>query len=379
MDHGTKPDMAEPRDGEKSVVIPQVPTAITATQVIAVILVLAACRSASGILAPLLIAVLLAVALTPIVHVFARVMPRSLASAVVVIGIAAAFGLTAWTLSDEVSAFSQRLPSLVREIRTAIQSASPRQSLMRQLQQAVTELEQTTTPPKPTSATPVTIVETTDVQRSMLNYSQTAGSFLGAVVLLMFLVYFLLASGEMFKVKLVKLSGERLSQKKVTVQMIDEIITQIGHFVFYQFWSGLLVGVLTWLAFMWMGVRYAGLWGVAAGVLNCIPYFGPTIIMVTSAAAAALQFRSLSMIGLVALVSLAITSLEGFVLAPIALGRAASVNSVAIFVAVMFWGWMWGPLGLIMAVPILMIFKTVADHVESMAGISELLGERDVR
>ena len=132
---------------------------------------------------------------------------------------------------------------------------------MRQLQQAVTELEQTATPAKPTDATPVTIVETTDVQRSMLNYAQTAGSYLGPAVLLMFLIYFLLASGEMFKLKLVKLSGERLSQKKVTVQMIDEITTQIGRFVFYQFWSGLLVGVLTWLAFMWMGVRYAGLVG----------------------------------------------------------------------------------------------------------------------
>jgi len=374
MDHGTKPDMAEPRD-EKTVVIPEVPTQITATQVIAVILSLAACRYASGVLAPLTVALLISVALAPIVRAFARVMPRWLASALVVIGIASAFGLTAWALSDEVSAFSKRLPSLLREVRTTIQSASPRQSLVRQLQQAVDELEQTTTTAKPTDATPVTIVESTDVQRSMLNYGQTAASYLGASVLLMFLIYFLLASGEMFKVKLVKLSGERLSQKKVTVQMIDEIGTQIGRFVFYQFWSGLLVGVLTWLAFMWMGVRYAGLWGVAAGVLNCIPYFGPTIIMVTSAVAAALQFRSLSMIGLVALVSLAITSLEGFVLAPIALGRAASVNSVAIFVSVMFWGWMWGPLGLIMAVPMLMIVKTIADHVESMKGISELLGD----
>jgi len=374
MDHGTKPDMAEPRD-EKTVVIPEVPTQITATQVIAVILSLAACRYASGVLAPLTVALLISVALAPIVRAFARVMPRWLASALVVIGIASAFGLTAWALSDEVSAFSKRLPSLLREVRTTIQSASPRQSLVRQLQQAVDELEQTTTTAKPTDATPVTIVESTDVQRSMLNYGQTAASYLGASVLLMFLIYFLLASGEMFKVKLVKLSGERLSQKKVTVQMIDEIGTQIGRFVFYQFWSGLLVGVLTWLAFMWMGVRYAGLWGVAAGVLNCIPYFGPTIIMVTSAVAAALQFRSLSMIGLVALVSLAITSLEGFVLAPIALGRAASVNSVAIFVSVMFWGWMWGPLGMIMAVPMLMIVKTIADHVESMKGISELLGD----
>src|SRR6185503_11270238 len=137
--------------------------------------------------------------------------------------------------------------------------------------------------------------------------------------------------------------------------------------------SGLLVGVVTWLCFMWIGVRYAGLWGLAAGVLNCIPYFGPTIIMLAASAAALIQFRSASMVALVAFASVAITSLEGFVLAPIALGRAASVNSVSIFVAVMFWGWMWGPLGMVLAVPLLM---TVADHVESLAALSELLGDK---
>jgi predicted PurR-regulated permease PerM len=74
---------------------------------------------------------------------------------------------------------------------------------------------------------------------------------------------------------------------------------------------------------------------------------------------------------------MAITSLEGFLLAPIALGRAARVNSVAVFVAVMFWGWLWGPIGLIIGVPILMCIKTVCDHVESLSGFSELLGDRD--
>jgi predicted PurR-regulated permease PerM len=363
----------EPTD--KPAVIAKVPTTVTAPQVIAIILCLAACRFASGILAPLLVALLLALALAPIVKAFSRMMPRWVASAIVVVGIASAFGVTAWALSDEVAEFSRRLPALLREVRTAIQSASPRQSLLRQLQQAVTELEQTATPAKPTDATPVTIVQTTDVQRSMLYYGQAAASYLGAIVLLLFLVYFMLASGDLFKKKFVKLSGERLSQKKVTVQMIDEIIKQIGRFVFYQFWSGLLVGVLTWLAFLWLDLRYAGLWGVAAGVLNCIPYFGPTIIMVLSAAAAMLQFHSLSMVAMVALVSVVITSLEGFILAPIALGRAASANSVAVFVSVMFWGWMWGALGLILAVPVLMIVKTVADHVESLSGLSELLGD----
>ena len=105
-------------------------------------------------------------------------MPRWLASAVVVIGIAARLRFTAWLLSDEVAAFSRRLPAIVREVRTTIQSASPRQSLIRQLQQAVTELEQTTTPPKPTDATPVTIVETVDVQRQMMTAARRAGDYL---------------------------------------------------------------------------------------------------------------------------------------------------------------------------------------------------------
>jgi len=369
--------MAEPREeGEKTVVIPQMPTSITATQIIAVILCLVAFRSARDVLAPLLLGVLAAVALAPLVRGLARLIPRWIAAAVVVIAIAGAFGVTAWALSDEVAAFSRRLPSLVREVRTAIQSASPRQSLIRQLQQAVTELEQTASPVKTTDATPVTVVETVDVQRQMMNGARSAGSYLSTAILLLFLIYFLLAQGEMFKQKLVKLSGERLSQKKVTVQMIDEITAQIGRFVFYQFWSGVLVGVATWLLFMWLGVRYAGLWGVAAGVLNCIPYFGPTIIMGASALAALLQFKSASMVALVAASSVAVTSLEGFLLAPIALGRAASVNSVAIFVAVMFGGWMWGPIGLILAVPVLMIIKTVADHIESLKSLSELLSDR---
>ena len=369
--------MAEPREnGEKTVLIPQMPTSMTAVQIIAVIVTLAACRYARDVLVPLLVAVLAAVALAPSVRVMSRVIPRWIASAVIVLGIAAAVGFTAWALSDEVAAFSRRLPSLVREVRETIQSASPRQSLIRQLQQAVSELERTTTAPKPADATPVTIVESTDVQRQVVSYAQTGLGLFSEAILLMFLIYFLLASGDLFKHKFVKLSGDRLSQRRVTVQMIDEITAQVGRYLFYQLWSGLLVGVATWLVFTWIGVRYAGLWGVAAGVLNCIPYFGPTIIMIASAVAAILQFKALSMVALVAGASVTITGLEGYLLSPIALGRAARVNSVAVFVAVMFWGWMWGPAGLLLAVPILMIIKTVTDHVESLSSISELLADR---
>jgi predicted PurR-regulated permease PerM len=367
-------DVRETAD-KPAAVLQEVPTQITASQVIAMILALAACRAAAGILAPLLVAVLLAVALAPLVAALSRLTPRWIAAAIVVFGITGIFVATAWSLTDDAVTFSRRLPNLVREIGATIQSASPRQSVLRQLQQAVDEIEAPKTA-KPGDVTPVTIVETTDVQKQIMNYAQAAAGYLGAAVLLMFLVYFLLASGDLFKKKFVKLSGERLSQKKVTVQMLDQMTGQIGRFVFYQFWSGALVGVLTWIAFAWMGVRYAGLWGVASGVLNCIPYFGPTIIMAASGVAAMVQFKTASMVALVAVSSVVITSIEGFVLAPIALGRAASVNSVAVFVTVMFWGWMWGPLGLVLAVPVLMIVKTVADHVESLSGLSELLSDR---
>jgi predicted PurR-regulated permease PerM len=363
-------------DEKPAAVIPSVPTEITATQVIAFLLTLAALRFGQGFLAPLFVAILLAVALAPPVRQLARLLPRWLAAAVVVLGIVGALGFTSWLLSDEVAVFSRRLPSIVRDLRTAIQSASPREGLVRQLQQAVTELEKTATAPKPTDATPVQIVEPVDVQREVMNGARSAGGFLLQGLLLSFLVYFLLASGELFKQKFVRLSGDRLSHRKVTVQMIDEITAKIGSFVFYQFWSGAVVGITTWLCFWALGVRYAGLWGVAAGILNFIPYFGPTVVMVASAAAAFLQFKSPAMVLAVSGTSVAITSLEGFLLTPVILGQAARVNSVAVFVSVMFWGWMWGTLGMLLAVPILMMLKTIADHVESMSSLSELLAER---
>lgn len=364
----------ELRPDEKPASLLTVPTRITANQVIACLLLLFALRYAQGVLAPLMVAALVGLALAPPVRALSRLVPRWLASAVVVMLIASAFVTTAYFLSDEVAAFSRRLPSLVREIRSAVQSASPRQGLLTQLQQAVSELERSTSSPR-TGSTPVTIVEPVDVQRGVLTGARRLGGYLGQGVMMLFLVYFLLASGDMFKEKLVKLGGARLSERKITLQMIEEVNTKIGRFVFYQAWSGVLVGLLTWLAFWWLGVRYAGLWGVAAGVLNTVPYAGPTFIMVASAVAAMIQFKSAGMVMLVASVSVGITGLEGFLLAPLFLGQAAHVNSVAVFVAVMFWGWLWGGVGLIIAVPVLMIVKTIADHVESLNGLRELLSD----
>jgi predicted PurR-regulated permease PerM len=133
--------------------------------------------------------------------------------------------------------------------------------------------------------------------------------------------------------------------------------------------------VATWLAFLALGVEQAAVWGVLAGIFNSIPYFGPVIVTGATSVVAFLQFGNLRMAILVGAVSLAITSLEGFLLTPWLTSRATRMNAVAIFVGLLFWGWVWNVWGMLLAVPMLMVMKAVCDHVEDFKGIGELLGD----
>lgn len=344
-------------------------------QTLAVLAVFWSLYSARDLLAPMLLAVLVAVALSPLVSALARFMNVWIASALVMITLVTAASLTAFALSDEAVELSQELPRIAREVRLAVARASPRDGLLGQWQKAASELERAAAPAPVTPATPVTVVEPVDVRRSLVTSAWTMAGWAGTLILFSFFVFALLSSGAMFKRKLVRLSGEHLSRRKVTVQAIDEITSQIRAYLFYQVWSGLLVGVLTAVVFAWMGVEHYVLWGVTAGVMNSVPYLGPALVMMAAAAASLAQFRSVEMAVAVGLASLVITSLEGLVLCPLVLGRASRTNTVAVFVSLMFWTWLWGPAGLVLAVPILMIVKSVASRVESLAEVNELLAD----
>jgi predicted PurR-regulated permease PerM len=331
---------------------------------------------ARDLLAPMLLAVLAAVALSPLVRVLSRFVQVWVASAVVMITLIVAAGLTAFALSDEAVELSQELPRIARELRVAVAKASPRDGLIGQWQQAAAELERAAAPgPAASPATPVTVVTPVDVRRSLMTGAWTMAGWAGNLILFSFFVFALLSTGDMFKRKLVRISGEHLSRRKVTVQAIDEMTTQIRAYLFYQVWSGVLVGAVTAAAFAWMGMEHYAILGVAAGVLNSVPYLGPALVMIASAAAALSQFGSLGMAVTAGLVSLVVTSVEGFVLCPLVLGRASRTNTVAVFVSLMFWTWLWGPAGLVLAVPILMIVKSIASRVESLSELNELLAD----
>ena len=146
-------------------------------------------------------------------------------------------------------------------------------------------------------------------------------------------------------------------------------------FLLVQVFTSTVVAVATWLAFRALGVNQAAVWGILAGIFNSIPYFGPVLVTGGTAVVAFLQFGTANMAVLVSGVSLLITSLEGFLLTPWLTSRASSMNAVAIFIGLLFWGWVWNAWGMLLAVPMLMVLKAVCDHVEDFKPVGELLGE----
>jgi predicted PurR-regulated permease PerM len=200
-------------------------------------------------------------------------------------------------------------------------------------------------------------------------------AFAGQATLVLFFVFFLLASGDLFKRKLVRLAGPSLEKKKVTVQILDEINRQIARFLLVRVVTSVIVGLATWIAFRAIGLEQAGLWAVVAGVFNSVPYFGPVIVGAASAIVAFLQFGTIGMAAYVSAISMTITGLEGWLLTPWLTSRTARTNEVAVFLGLIFWSFVWGIWGTLLAVPMLVTVKAYCDRIEDLKPVGELLGE----
>ena len=207
-------------------------------------------------------------------------------------------------------------------------------------------------------------------------WSGTLGlmTLVGQGTAVVFLTYFLLLSGDTFRRKLIKLTGPTLSKKKITLQALNEITLQIQRYLQVQLLTSALVGVLTGLVLFAMGLSNAAVWGIAAGVLNLVPYVGALVVSVAAGLAAFLQFGSLNMVLAAAGASLGIHTFIGNLLTPWLTSRASRLVPVAIFVGLLVWGWLWGVWGLLLGVPILMIVKSTCDRVDDLQAIGEFLG-----
>ena len=331
---------------------------------------------------PIVLSVLISYALEPIVAWLVRIkVPRVVGSALVMALLAGSVGYGAYSLSDDAAAIVAELPDAAAHLRVALRRDQRDGGAMQQVQKAAEELQKTAdeatgSNPAPRGVQRVQIEEPAIDIREYLSWG-SAGlmAFAGQAILVLFFVFFLLASGDLFKRKLVKIAGPSLEKKRITVQILSEINTQISRFLFVRIVTSIVVGVATWLAFRAVGLEQAAAWGVAAGVVNSIPYFGPVIVAAGTFIVAFLQFNTVGMGAYVAGISLAITSVEGWLLTPWLTSRTARTNEVAVFIGLIFWTFVWGLWGTLLAVPMLVAVKACCDRIDDLTPVSELLGE----
>jgi predicted PurR-regulated permease PerM len=339
-------------------------------------------KLAQAVIIPFVVSGLLFYALDPIVDRLQKLkVPRSAGAGLVLLTLIAGLAAGAYALSDDVMAVVDRLPAGARKLRADLRKPSPEPTAFDSMQKTARELDQAAAEAASPSATPkgVTRVQIEEKPFSASTYlwygSMGAVAVSAQAVMVCFLTYFLLIANDLFKRKLVKHIGPTLEKKKVTVQILDEISTQIERFLLVQALTSLIVGAVTAGALWALGLEQPIVWGLAAGVLNSVPYFGPIIVTAGLSVVGYLQFGTIEMGLTVAGVALVITSIEGWLLTPLLLGRVGSLNHIAIFASLLFWSWLWGVWGMLLAVPMLMTLKAVCDHVEELQPFADFLSD----
>jgi predicted PurR-regulated permease PerM len=358
--------------------------------IIATVAFVFALQWAKNFLVPLLLGIFIAYTLSPVVRWLERWhIKRAIGATLVTALILAGMALTIQRVQGEFFNIVDELPALTHKVTKLITQASDGSpSTIQQMQAAAAEIEQAASNAgadmrraaqrrAAVTAAQQSIPGSSNfrIMDWLLAGSVGLASFISQATMVIFLVFFLLLAGDTFKRKLVKLTGPSLTQKKVTVHILEDINTSIQNYMFMLLVTNVLLALLMWAALRVIGLENAGAWAIFAGVAHVMPYFGPLLITTATGLVAFLQFESLRMVVLVAGASMAIATLVGMVVTTWMTGKIAKMNPAAVFVSLLFWGWLWGMWGLLLGVPVVVVIKVVAERVEGMEVVAELLGE----
>ena len=349
-------------------------------RILAVCVVVAALQIAAPVIIPVVLAALLFYALDPVVDRIEKWrVPRLAASLIVVLALVGVTGAGVLRIWPQIEAVVAGIPEGAARLRSVMRNLdrSGNDTILGKIREATEAIDATAAQAAPAASTPGLVrVEVQQPWRaSDWLWARGLGLlwFAGQAITVLFLTIFLLNEDDSFKRKLVS-QMETLGSKRVTVQVLGDIATQIKNFLWVQTLTSMVVAVATGFALWMLGLDQPAVWGLFAGILNIVPYFGPLVVTAVLSVVAFIQFGTLGQSALIGGVAMAITTFEGMFLTPHLISRASSLNHVAIFVAIAFWGWAWGIPGVLLAVPMLMAIKAVCDHVEGLKPVGEFLG-----
>jgi predicted PurR-regulated permease PerM len=326
-------------------------------------------RAARTVLTPIALAVLISYAVEPVVAwLERRHVNRVVASAVVLLLFVGGSAAGVYSVKDDAARLADTLPRAAERARGIVTS---------QLGSGAGALDKATAATgsrssddgRQTKPTGTSVVTSSLLERAV----GAMLAFAGHLVIIVFLVFFLLISGHHVRNRLVEIMGPDAEDRKTTAAIIDEINAHIQRYLLVLLFTGAVVGVSTWLVLLWLGVQHAAMWGLLAGVLNSIPYFGPVIVsgglFVVGLVEGGGLTQALQMSG----ATVIITSLEGWLLTPPLMGKVERMSSLAVFIGLLLWTWVWGAWGTVLAVPMLVIIKSTADHVPHLRPLGRLM------
>ena len=344
----------------------------TPVQIVLVVLgVIAFLYFARPVILPIFLACVAGMTLKPLIRWLSYChIPPALSAAVVLCLLVAAIGIGFFQLGRPALTWMNEAPQHMTELRQRVQNIFPRIARFSQAAAAVNNLGATEEEKKEEQKKAPTVeIKESRGASSILNWTGTLLVGIGETLVL---VYLLLASGDLFLQKLVRVMPT-LSDKKRAVEVSHEIQQNISNYLFSVSLINIGLGIVVSGGLYFMGVPNAAMWGMLAAVLNFVPYFGPVASMILLATVGLLTFDTLWQGLLPPAWYLVLHLLEANLITPVLLGRRFTLNPVVIFVSLIFWTWLWGVPGALLSVPILVSIKVVCDRVPAMSPVSELL------
>jgi predicted PurR-regulated permease PerM len=351
--------------------VDQLDTIRTTNRLLAMIVILMTLASlyfAKDVVLPVVLGVMLALTLGPWVRWLTRQgVPPALSASVFIFGLLLVFGAGVLLLGGSVASWFDDIPRITFELRTKLRGLSESLSAVQDASKQVGDLAQGTDDG----------VDTVVMQQPGLLTTAVSNlaSFVTSMVVGLILALFLLSAGNLFYIKVVE-SFSRFGDKKRALTVIYEIEQRMSHYLVAITCINAGLGVAVGIALYLIGMPYPFVWGIAAFCLNYLPFLGGIIGMLGVGAFAIVHFDNLYYALLAPLAYQMLTALEGQFVTPMVLGVRLQLNIVAVFLTVIFWTWLWGIPGALMAVPILVLIKVICDHVPTFATFGNFLSGR---
>ncbi len=331
----------------------------------------AAIVEARTFLMPLILAYLLALTFSPIRRALMRrgVAPVIVATGLIA-GLIALIAAAVFGLSGPLQTYATDAPSIMRDVEWKLRDLN---WAFEKVAEATEEVEKLTSSPNADGTEPERVV--VDQPGYVAQILTNTPYFIAQLVLTLVLLFFLISSGDMFYEKIVRVSPT-FRDKRRAIGIVYDIERKISRYFLTITTINACLGVCIGFALFLLGMPNPVLFGAMAFVLNFIPFVGSIIGVIITVAIGIVSFDLAGSAVLAGAVYFALTSIEGQLITPYAVGRSLKLNPVVVFMAVAFWGWAWSVTGMVIAVPVLITLRAFSEHIPGLEGLGVFLSGR---